>query len=106
MTDTEALEAGAIPVPEPALTPKEMIARAEAMIPMLREQQDDAEARGYYSETVHREFVNAGFSRCMQPRRFGAKITTFCSPYDSFCRVLLFASAAATACTPKSVIRL
>jgi 3-hydroxy-9,10-secoandrosta-1,3,5(10)-triene-9,17-dione monooxygenase len=58
-------------VPEPELRPEEMIARAQAMIPMLREQQDDAEARGYYSEAVHAEFVKAGFSRAMQPRRFG-----------------------------------
>jgi 3-hydroxy-9,10-secoandrosta-1,3,5(10)-triene-9,17-dione monooxygenase len=41
------------------------------MIPMLREQQDDAEARGYYSEAVHQEFLKAGFYRTMQPRRFG-----------------------------------
>jgi 3-hydroxy-9,10-secoandrosta-1,3,5(10)-triene-9,17-dione monooxygenase len=57
--------------PEPDLKPEEMIARAEALIPMLREQQDEAEERGYYSEAVHREFVRAGFSRCVQPRRFG-----------------------------------
>jgi 3-hydroxy-9,10-secoandrosta-1,3,5(10)-triene-9,17-dione monooxygenase len=61
----------AIAVPEPELTPAQMIARAEALIPMLREQQDDAEERGYYSEAVHREFVRAGFSRILQPRRFG-----------------------------------
>ena len=69
-----------IPVPEPELTPGEMIARAQAMMPMLREQQDEAEARGYYSEAVHREFVRAGFSRCTQPRRFGGyefDLTTF-----------------------------
>ena len=48
-----------------------MIARAEALIPMLREQQDEAEELGYYAEDVHRQFVDAGFSRCMQPRRFG-----------------------------------
>jgi 3-hydroxy-9,10-secoandrosta-1,3,5(10)-triene-9,17-dione monooxygenase len=57
--------------PEPDLTPAAMIARAEAMIPMLREQQDEAEERGHYSEAVHQEFVRAGFSRCLQPRRFG-----------------------------------
>jgi len=71
MSDGQARAVAAIPLPEPDLTPDEMISRARAMIPMLREQQDDAEARGYYSETVHREFVKAGFSRCMQPRRFG-----------------------------------
>jgi 3-hydroxy-9,10-secoandrosta-1,3,5(10)-triene-9,17-dione monooxygenase len=47
---------------------------------LLREQQDEAEERGYYSEAVHRKFVEAGFSRCTQPRRFGGyefDLTTF-----------------------------
>jgi 3-hydroxy-9,10-secoandrosta-1,3,5(10)-triene-9,17-dione monooxygenase len=60
-----------IPIPEPDLTPAELVTRARALIPLLREQQDEAEERGYYSEDVHRRFVAAGFSRCMQPRRFG-----------------------------------
>ena len=68
---TESAAAGPIPVPEPELTPARMIARAEALIPMLREQQDEAGERGYYSEAVHQEFVAAGFSRILQPRRFG-----------------------------------
>jgi len=71
---TDVAEAGAshvVRAPEPDLTPKEIIARAEAMIPMLREQQDEAEERGYYSESVHLEFVRAGFSRICQPRQFG-----------------------------------
>jgi 3-hydroxy-9,10-secoandrosta-1,3,5(10)-triene-9,17-dione monooxygenase len=57
--------------PEPQLTPDEMITRAAALIPMLREQQDEAEERGYYSQAVHEEFLRAGFSRILQPRRFG-----------------------------------
>jgi 3-hydroxy-9,10-secoandrosta-1,3,5(10)-triene-9,17-dione monooxygenase len=60
-----------IPVPEPDLTPAEMIARAKALIPLIREQQDGAEERGYYGEELHRRFVEAGFSRCLQPRRYG-----------------------------------
>ena len=60
-----------VPIPEPDLTPKEIIARAEALVPMLRAQQDEAEERGYYSEAVHQEFLKAGFYRMTQPRRFG-----------------------------------
>lgn len=41
------------------------------MIGMLRQQQDEAEERGFYSEAVHRAFLEAGFSRITQPRRFG-----------------------------------
>jgi 3-hydroxy-9,10-secoandrosta-1,3,5(10)-triene-9,17-dione monooxygenase len=61
----------AVPVPEPDLLPEEMVARAEALVPLLREQQDESERRGYYSAEIHARFVEAGFSRILQPRRFG-----------------------------------
>ena len=60
-----------VPVPEPELTPAEMIARARAMKALLRESQDESEERGYCSEAIHRGFVDAGFYRILQPRRFG-----------------------------------
>jgi 3-hydroxy-9,10-secoandrosta-1,3,5(10)-triene-9,17-dione monooxygenase len=60
-----------IPVPEPDLTPADLLARARALVPMLREQQDEAEERGHYGEAVHEAFLKAGFSRTTQPRRFG-----------------------------------
>jgi 3-hydroxy-9,10-secoandrosta-1,3,5(10)-triene-9,17-dione monooxygenase len=60
-----------IVAPEPELTREQIVARAQSLIPMLREQQDEAEERGYYSEAVHREFLAAGFSRILQPRCFG-----------------------------------
>ena len=62
------------------LTGEEMVARAAALIPMLREQQDDAEQRGHYGPEVHEEFLRAGFYRMVQPRRFGGlelDLTTF-----------------------------
>src|SRR5262245_10612711 len=60
-----------VPVPEPDLTPKELIARAAAMRQTIRDQQEDAEQRGYYSEALHEQFKAAGFYRTVQPRRFG-----------------------------------
>ncbi|MBO0682448.1 MAG: oxidoreductase, partial [Candidatus Dormibacteraeota bacterium] len=60
-----------VPVPEPDLTPKEVIARAEALKPMVREQAAESEERGYPSEELHQEFRKAGFYRLVQPRRFG-----------------------------------
>ena len=60
-----------VPVPEPNLTPEEMIARAIALRPRLRAEQDEAERRGVHSEALHQEFRKAGFYRCLQPRRFG-----------------------------------
>jgi 3-hydroxy-9,10-secoandrosta-1,3,5(10)-triene-9,17-dione monooxygenase len=60
-----------IPVPEPDLTPREIVARAAAMRPKLVELQADTEARTFYSEQTDREFTEAGFYRILQPRRFG-----------------------------------
>ena len=60
-----------VPVPEPDLTPQEMVQRAIALRPRLRAEQEEAERRGVHSEALHREFQKAGFYRCLQPRRFG-----------------------------------
>ena len=62
------------------VTGEEMVARAAALVPMLREQQDDAERRGHYGPDVHEEFLRAGFYRMVQPRRYGGMeldLTTF-----------------------------
>ena len=58
-----------VPVPEPDLKPEEMIARARALRPIVRDEAEAAERRGYYSEALHHEFTKAGFYRCLQPRR-------------------------------------
>ena len=60
-----------IPVPEPNLTPREIVARAEAMRPKLLEAQAETEERTFYSEEMHQAFTEAGFYRILQPRRFG-----------------------------------
>ena len=60
-----------IPVPEPGLTPQEIIARAQALIPAVRDQQEEAERLGHHTDALEREFVEAGFYRILQPRRFG-----------------------------------
>jgi 3-hydroxy-9,10-secoandrosta-1,3,5(10)-triene-9,17-dione monooxygenase len=58
-------------VPEPELTPREIVARAGAMRPELLERQAETEERTFYSEEMHRAFTEAGFYRILQPRRFG-----------------------------------
>jgi 3-hydroxy-9,10-secoandrosta-1,3,5(10)-triene-9,17-dione monooxygenase len=63
--------AAAVGVPEPNLTPDELIERAVALRPRLRAEQDETERRGVHSEALHQEFRKAGFYRCIQPRRFG-----------------------------------
>jgi len=57
--------------PEPSLTPEEVIRRAEAMLPLLREHQAECEANGRVAEDTNRRFIEAGFYRILQPRCFG-----------------------------------
>ncbi|MGO9607431.1 MAG: acyl-CoA dehydrogenase family protein [Candidatus Binataceae bacterium] len=60
-----------IEAPEPALSPEAMIARAREMRPMLRERQLECERAGRILPATHKQFVEAGFYRIVQPRRFG-----------------------------------
>src|ERR1700729_3082693 len=66
-TDTDA----GISPPEPDLTPAEMIERAVALRPLLREQSAETEERACPSQEIHEACVNAGFYRCYIPRRYG-----------------------------------
>ena len=63
--------AAAIAQAEPGLTPLMAIARAESLIPLLREGQDEADARGHYAEAVHQAMLDGGLYRLVQPRMFG-----------------------------------
>src|SRR5271165_1595039 len=60
-----------VPVPEPDLTPETVIGRARALIPAVRDQQDEAERLGHHTAELDRQFAAAGFYRILQPRRFG-----------------------------------
>lgn len=60
-----------IPVPEPGLTADEIVGRARALRQRVRAEAADAEDRGTYSPELHEQFVEAGFHRILQPRRFG-----------------------------------
>jgi 3-hydroxy-9,10-secoandrosta-1,3,5(10)-triene-9,17-dione monooxygenase len=68
---SDRVDPGPVAVPEPDLTPDEMVRRATALQPLLRAEQDATERRGVHSESIHQEFRKAGFYRCLQPRRFG-----------------------------------
>ena len=57
--------------PEPGLASEVLIARAEHLRGMLRNEQAAAEERGAYSPQMHEAFKNAGFYRMLQPRRYG-----------------------------------
>jgi 3-hydroxy-9,10-secoandrosta-1,3,5(10)-triene-9,17-dione monooxygenase len=60
-----------IPLPEPDLTVDELIERAGALRPLLRERQAECEASGELSEDTNQKFIAAGFYRILQPRLFG-----------------------------------
>ncbi|WP_049563121.1 acyl-CoA dehydrogenase family protein [Nonomuraea sp. SBT364] len=69
--DTTVFEHRLAEPPEPGLTPEDVVARAEAMIPALAERQAETERRTFYAEDVHEEFSRAGFYRILVPRRYG-----------------------------------
>ncbi|GAA0421790.1 hypothetical protein Acor_52220 [Acrocarpospora corrugata] len=56
---------------EATLTADELVERAVALRPLLREQQEDAEKRGSYSPQMHDMFAEAGFYSILVPRRYG-----------------------------------
>ena len=58
-------------VPEPGLTPEAIVARARALIPAIRDQQDEAEKIGHHTAELDKKFTEAGFYRILQPKRFG-----------------------------------
>jgi 3-hydroxy-9,10-secoandrosta-1,3,5(10)-triene-9,17-dione monooxygenase len=64
-------ETHSIPVPEPNLTADEMVQRARDLVPVLRERQEHCEELGRLPDETRRDFVEAGFYRILQPRRFG-----------------------------------
>ena len=68
---TTGLKAGSIPVPEPNLTPREMVERATSLRPFLRDKQAETEAARRILDEVNERFVAAGFYRLLQPKRFG-----------------------------------
>jgi 3-hydroxy-9,10-secoandrosta-1,3,5(10)-triene-9,17-dione monooxygenase len=60
-----------IEVPEPDLEPRTLIERARALIPAVRDQQDEAERLGHHTAGLNRKFTEAGFYRILQPRQYG-----------------------------------
>jgi 3-hydroxy-9,10-secoandrosta-1,3,5(10)-triene-9,17-dione monooxygenase len=79
-----------IPVPEPKLTPEEIVDRARALREAVLAEAADAEERGTYSPELHERFVTAGFHRILQPRRFGG----YEFGLDTFYRVMIEISSA------------
>jgi 3-hydroxy-9,10-secoandrosta-1,3,5(10)-triene-9,17-dione monooxygenase len=57
--------------PEPDLTAEEIVRRAQDLVPVLRERQEECEELGRLPDATVQDFLEAGFYRILQPRRFG-----------------------------------
>src|SRR3984957_14725607 len=62
---------GHIAPPEPNLTVDELVERADALRPLLRQRQTECEEAGELSVDTNQRFLEAGFYRILQPRLFG-----------------------------------
>lgn len=59
----------------------ELVARARDLRPRLLERQEETEELTYYPPSTHRDFLQAGLYRTLQPRRYGGwehDVPTFC----------------------------
>lgn len=63
--------AGAVPAPEPELTPAQMIERATGLRSQLLAAQDECERLRTLPESTRQALIDGGFFRILQPRRFG-----------------------------------
>lgn len=62
-----------------------LIAEAAKIGALLREQQDETDARGFYSEAIHKRLLDGGFYRILQPRRFKG----FGTDCETYIRVIM-----------------
>jgi 3-hydroxy-9,10-secoandrosta-1,3,5(10)-triene-9,17-dione monooxygenase len=74
-----------IPAPEPDLTAETVVARARVLIPEIRAQAAEAEKIGKHVPELDKKFVEAGFYRILQPKRFGG----YAFGMDTFWKVIL-----------------
>ncbi|MBK9588222.1 MAG: hypothetical protein IPO50_06510 [Sphingomonadales bacterium] len=65
------IEVGAVRVQSGIPAKADMIARAEALLPVLRERSADAEKNRRLSDETVADFRAAGFPKILQPKRFG-----------------------------------
>ncbi|HEV2700458.1 MAG TPA: acyl-CoA dehydrogenase family protein [Steroidobacteraceae bacterium] len=66
-------------------TAADLIREARNIAAELRQQQDESDARGCYSEGIHQRLLAGGFYRILQPRMFGGRGTDC----DTYIRVIM-----------------
>jgi len=62
-----------------------LIAEAAEIAKQLRNEQDESDARGSYSDAIHRRLLDGGFYRILQPRMFGG----FGTDCETYIRVIM-----------------
>ena len=55
----------------PVRTAEWLIAEAKQIAAVLRNEQDESDARGFYSDAIHQRLLDGGFYRIIQPKTFG-----------------------------------
>jgi 3-hydroxy-9,10-secoandrosta-1,3,5(10)-triene-9,17-dione monooxygenase len=65
------LEAPVLPVPEPGVGADDLLARARALVPVLRERAGAADTARRMPDETLADLLDAGIFRIVQPRRFG-----------------------------------
>lgn len=71
MTSEASRVAAARPAPSPDLTADDMVAAAQAMIPLLRERAADVDADRRISADTYRRLGDAGFFHMLKPKKYG-----------------------------------
>jgi 3-hydroxy-9,10-secoandrosta-1,3,5(10)-triene-9,17-dione monooxygenase len=66
-------------------SPQWLIAEAAEIAKQLRNEQDESDARGSYSDAIHRRLLDGGFYRILQPRMFGG----FGTDCETYIRVIM-----------------
>jgi 3-hydroxy-9,10-secoandrosta-1,3,5(10)-triene-9,17-dione monooxygenase len=66
-------------------SPQWLIAEATEIAKQLRTEQDESDARGCYSDAIHRRLLEGGFYRILQPRMFGG----FGTDCETYIRVIM-----------------
>jgi 3-hydroxy-9,10-secoandrosta-1,3,5(10)-triene-9,17-dione monooxygenase len=66
-------------------SPQWLIAEATQIAVQLRKEQDESDARGCYSDAIHRRLLEGGFYRILQPRMFGG----FGTDCETYIRVIM-----------------
>lgn len=69
----------------PVRTAEGLVTEAKQIAAVLRNEQDETDARGCYSEAIHRRLLEGGFYRILQPRMFGG----FGSDCETYIRVIM-----------------